>query len=92
MKGGAQELRETTPVRRGAQRPLMVALDGGAPLSKEIDGETVLNEILDLIRCRVPLIPEDDPARAHLVGLRVALAEALGRPPVAAVRVGPLLG
>lgn len=50
-----------------------------------VTGESLLNEICDLIEARLPGIPLDDPARRTLSALTPALAAALGRRPARAL-------
>jgi hypothetical protein len=49
-------------------------------------GEALLNDVFDLIRCRLPRLPVNDPARPALTALCPMLAQALGRPSVSLVR------
>lgn len=67
------------------QHPILTGHDGGKRDDDALTGEHVLNEIYDLIRRRLPLIPLDDPARTCLAALAPALGESLGRPRAVAV-------
>jgi hypothetical protein len=71
------------------QHPILTAIDGQAGRAPQITGETVLNEVFDLVRRRLPYLSATDPARPHLAALAPALAEALGRPRAVAVPVEP---
>lgn len=72
------------------QPPILTAHKGGH--SDEITGETVLNEVFDLLRHRLPHVAASDPARPHLVALAPLLGDALGRPRAVAVPEARLLG
>ena len=66
------------------QRPIVRVLEGGG--EQGVDGTAVLNEIFDLLRRRLPLIPLDDPVRPHLAALTPLLGAQLRRPQALAVR------
>jgi len=48
-------------------------------LTAAYDGEALLNEVLDLMQRRMPLVPASDPAQRVLSAFVPQLAEALGR-------------
>jgi hypothetical protein len=73
------------------QHPILTVHDGGADHG-QVTGETVLNEIFDLIRHRLPLLDPTDPVRPHLAALAPVLAEGLGRPRAVVVPTVPLPG
>lgn len=77
---------------RHEQRPILKVHDGGCDADGNISGESVLNEIFDLLRHRLPLLAATDPARPHLAALAPALGDALGRPRAVAVPTERLLG
>jgi hypothetical protein len=72
------------------QPPILTVHDGQS--DSGITGEFVLNEIFDLIRRRLPMLPATDPARPHLAALAPALGDALGRPRAVAVPAEQLHG
>lgn len=72
------------------QPPILKALEGGAHAA--YGGEQLLTEVFDLMRRRLPLLAEDDPARPYFAALTPALGEVLGRPPVVEAPTERLLG
>lgn len=70
------------------QHPILTSHPGGRDAvegAAKVTGESVLNEVYDLIRHRLPHLQPDDPARPYLAALGPALGEALGRPRAVAV-------
>lgn len=64
-------------------RPILTPHDG---CGEHYDGENLMNEIFDLIRRRLPLLPPGDPVRRVMHALLPRLAVALGRPRVLPAR------
>src|SRR5436305_1230704 len=84
-----QRVESTGTTARSASRADLTVHEGGRGADM-VTGETVLNEVFDLIRLRLPFIGASDPARPYLAALAPALAEALGRPRAAVVPAEPL--
>lgn len=78
------------PGGAAVQPPILKALEGGAHAA--YGGEQLLTEVFDLMRRRLPLLAEDDPARPYFAALTPALGEVLGRPPVVEAPTERLLG
>lgn len=59
------------------QHPILTPIDGGG--ESQYTGVTLLNEVYDLIRRRLPKLSPDDPHRAVLSWLLTQLGPRLGR-------------
>lgn len=66
-------------------RPNLTPLEGGGD---GYDGMTLMNEVFDLMRRRLPRLRLDDPQRPVVSEFLVALGPRLGRDPLVAVREG----
>lgn len=62
--------------QRMQQGPILKGHDGGA---EKYNGEALMHEVYDLMRHRLPDLPQDDPYRDRLMRLLPALARGLGR-------------
>lgn len=71
-----------------SQQPILKGHDGGKGRD-EVTGESVLNEVYDLLRRRLPSVDPSDRLRPTLMRFLPLLGEALGRPRLVEVEGRP---